>query len=100
MEVAKAEAEVEEIRAKIDLIKEQVNSEKVEQTVKLAGMGFDKEKLAMERAQTVSEIRKADKEIKMIGKDAKKTEPTKSANKREQGAHIEKGVKSNNKEAA
>jgi hypothetical protein len=115
-EVSKVEAEIDKVDAEIKLIMEKVETEKVEQRVKLAGIGFDKQKLSIERAGMVAEIRKSEADKDLVEQtdpnagggngDGKKTKKktdvtgprksTKTANKREQGSHIEKGMKSNN----
>jgi hypothetical protein len=114
-EEQKVMAEVEKVAAEILLIQEKINTEKVEQSVKIAGVEFDREKLAIERAKVVNDIKATEADIKLGAKqiasggngDKKKATggkkpaagnktTTKSASKKEQGPHIEKGMKSNN----
>jgi hypothetical protein len=114
-EVEKERADVEAIYAKIALVKEQINTEKVEQEVKRSGISFDKQKLAIERAGMIAEIRKSEADKDLVEKtdpnagggngDGKKkktdlTGPrkaTKTANKRVQGSYDERGMASNNR---
>jgi hypothetical protein len=113
MEIAKLDAEVAKVEAEVALIIEKINTEKVEQSVKIAGIGFDKQKLAIERAGMVAEIRKSEADKNLVektdpnksggnGDGKKKTDvsgprkATKTANKRNQGPHDERGMKSNN----
>jgi hypothetical protein len=126
LEALKIEKEVDKVAAEIKLIEEKANSEKINQTVALAGIGFDKQKLAMERATVISDIKKteADKDLveqtdpnafggdngdgkKGDNGDGKKKDavakavrkPTKTANKRAQGSYDERGMRSNNKQS-
>jgi hypothetical protein len=107
-EVQEKRATAEKTIAEAQLILEKINSERVEQAVKIAGVTFDEEKLAMERADLVKSMEKTEHDMKV---DAEKVsvektkaaadkgngDATKSANKKEQGPHIEKGLKSDNK---
>jgi hypothetical protein len=118
IELSAAKAEVE--RANAELVREKVNTERVIQQTKIAGMKFDKEKLAQDRALAIAKIR-ADKEnralqqaesgrkdretgikAKSLGvkEDKPKTpEPAKAAQDRfqnPQGSYVEKGMESNN----
>jgi len=54
--VKKAMAEAEKALAERDLIIEKTVTERVEQQVKMAGVGFDEEKMEMERAKIVQAI--------------------------------------------
>jgi hypothetical protein len=115
IEIEKTEAEIEKISAEIQLVIEQANTEKVEQAVKLAGVEFDKDKLAIERARMVRDIEAQEAELDLKEKEielqvelkdkdleiAKSKgnggkQPTKSSKKREQGPYREKGMKSQN----
>jgi hypothetical protein len=82
-----SQAKIQELQANVTLIEEKVNTERVNQAVAMAGVEFDKEKLAIERARLVDEMDRADKELETASKD-----------KKGQGPHREKGLKSNNKE--
>lgn len=116
MELAAAKAEVE--RANAELIREKTKTEQVIQATKLAGMKFDKEKLAQDRALAIAKIR-ADKhtqamtdrqlgikdretgiKAKSLGvKEDKEPKPSKAAQDRfqnPQGSYVEKGMESNN----
>ena len=109
-EIEKTMAEVQKTLAEVQLTMEKINTEKVEQMVKLAGVEFDKDKLAIERAKTVKDIEATEEELKLKDKeidagleaakisktDKGNGDATKTANKREQGPHVEKGLKSDN----
>jgi hypothetical protein len=106
-DIEKTEAETVKVRAEVELTMEKINTEKVEQAVKMAGVEFDKEKLSTERARMIKEIGISEKELELKEKDidvslevAKSKggngDATKSAKKREQGPNIEKGLQSNN----
>jgi len=83
VEAQKVQAEIEEIQAKKALTLEQIATERLEQQVKIAGVGFDEEKLKIERAQLVNDIKKRhDEAITKI-----------SENK---PGYNERGLKSNN----
>jgi hypothetical protein len=96
-DVEKTMAEVQKIFAEMALIQEKINSEKVEQAVKLAGVEFDEEKLAIERAKIIQEEKIAEKELEVKKDEGGNGDATKTAKKREQGPFIEKGLKSDNK---
>jgi len=107
-EVEKTMAEVQKIMAEVALLQEKINTEKVEQAVKLAGVEFDEEKLAIEKAKVVQDAKVSEEELKLKEKDIDATlevakakggngDATKTAKKREQGPHVEKGLKSDNK---
>jgi len=106
-EVEKTMAEVQKIFAEIALTQEKARTEQVEQAVKLAGVEFDQEKLRIEKAKVAGDIRATEEELKLKEKDIDTTleaakikggngDATKTAKKREQGPHIEKGLKSDN----
>lgn len=113
-ELGKADAEIRKVDAEIALIQEKVNTEKVDQSVRIAGVEFDKEKLAIERAKLISDIKArevmpADGEGKPAAKETKAPakapakvkpapKPTPAADKPDQGPYIEKGLQSNNME--
>jgi hypothetical protein len=94
-EAEKMEAEVQKIMAEAALTMEQINTEKVEQAVKVAGVEFDKEKITIERAKLLKEMELREKEVD-IKADSGNGDATKTANKREQGPFVEKGMKSDN----
>lgn len=90
------EAEVElkreqtrKVRAETDLIQEKIVTERVEQQVRLAGVKLDEQKMDIDRAKVVADLRKA-----VADEEAMKSGKGKSA----QGPYREKGMKSNNKE--
>lgn len=96
-EVQKALAQAEKMAAEKELTVEKIMTEKVQQQVAMAGVQFDKEKLAMDRAKIVSDIeneaegryeRGVDAAVKMAG-SVQKNRP----------GYNERGLKSNNKEA-
>lgn len=55
-EAEKTRAEIDEIAAKIALLQEQANTERVEQEVKLNGIIFDQEQIKIKRAELVAEM--------------------------------------------
>lgn len=94
------QAQLEEVSAKIsklmaetDLTREKITTEKVQQQVSLSGIQFDKDKLIIERAKTVSDIKRGSQEMNL----AEETQ-TASADQKVQGPYREKGMQSNNKE--
>lgn len=95
-EVGVKTADIEKTRAEIELIMEKINTERVEQAVKMHGIDFDSEKLAIERARLVADIEDAaeDKKIKRVEAVDK---ITKSSEKRGTAPFKEKGMKSDNK---
>uniref|UniRef100_A0A6M3XNR8 Portal protein n=1 Tax=viral metagenome TaxID=1070528 RepID=A0A6M3XNR8_9ZZZZ len=58
-EARKIDAEIAKINTDIELVKEKIVSERVEQQVKNAGMVFDEEKLKIERTKALSDVTKA-----------------------------------------
>lgn len=92
-EVRKIDADIRKTDAEIALLDEKRTTEKVNQSVSLAGVEFDGEKLAIDRAKAVSEIKAQEKADKEGAGDS-----TKSAKKTDQGPYHEKGMKSNNKD--
>lgn len=115
LELQIKQAELEKIIAETELIAERINSEKNDQAVKQAGVEFDRTKLEIERAQSLISLEEneARREIDLlkIKEDGKKVETSsnkqkeikdskfegKTAKTNTQGAHREKGMKSNNK---
>jgi len=79
-------AKAEKLRAEIDLVREQIRSEQVEQQVKLSGIEFDAENLKIDRAKVVTDMGK------LSGEDY-------GSKKGGQGSYREKGMSSNNQEA-
>lgn len=55
-ESALKQAETQKVTAETNLTLEKINTEKVNQGVKTAGVGFDAEKIKMDKAKTVSEL--------------------------------------------
>ncbi len=93
-EIQKLMAEAERIRADKDLILAKIDTEKVDQQVKLAGTKFDQDKLAIERARVVADI--DDRETtRRIDTARTAHEITRSAEEKE-GVRHERGVVSNN----
>jgi hypothetical protein len=67
----KTKAETNKVQAERDLVLEQINTEKVDQRVKMAGVTFDADKMQIEKARTVHGIirdRKAPQEEGAPGK--------------------------------
>ncbi len=120
-EIRAKDAEVQKTMKEIELLEAEIQSEYVEQKVKAAGVGFDAEKLVIERAQTVADIKTNEEqgqrdsakliaEIETQKKETKKTVKKKvkktggddsdlkgkSAETNTQGAFREKGLSSNN----
>jgi hypothetical protein len=60
----KTMAEIDKLSADLALVLEQVNSEKVEQQIKIKGVEFDAAKLKMDQARTVADITSAAKAAK------------------------------------
>ena len=58
----KTMAEIQKIDAERALVIEKINTEKVDQQVKIAGVEFDKEQMEVNRAKTVAEIEKQSQE--------------------------------------
>jgi hypothetical protein len=73
------------------LVLEKIETEKVEQRVKIAGVDFDDKKLKLDTAQTVSDIANKTKETRVKEEQVKKMSTSKPG-------YNEKGMKSNNKE--
>jgi len=82
-ELEKAQAESKKIDVEIDLIREKIETEKIDRLVKLEGVEFDKDKLKIERA-------------KVVGDMASSLEPDKGKQSEAKMGHTEKGLKSNN----
>jgi len=101
MELKKLEAEVAKTMAERDLTIEKTVTERVDQNVKMAGVSFDEEQLAMNRAKIVSDMENAavaDRhEGVKTGLDfvSKAIAKTTSAQTNKPGMN-EKGLKSNN----
>ena len=98
-EIAIKEAEKEKTIMESELIREKINTEKLNQEdvragieVKRSGIQLDVEQLKIERAKAATEI-----EIKKAMSDGAETKP--SAGKSGQGPYRDKKFKSNNKEA-
>lgn len=63
--VEKTMAELEKIRAETQLVLEEIRTEQVTQNVKQSGVEFDRQKLEIERAQTVADIRNSERKTKL-----------------------------------
>jgi hypothetical protein len=101
-EMMKTDAEVRKVDAEIRLIEEKIQTEKVGQTVALAGVEFDQEKLQIERAQAVNALKTEEynREMGIRAQEHTETvdnEKVKNEAKKIQGPYREKGLKSNNK---
>ena len=119
-EIEKTVAEQGKVAAETQLLREKIQTEKVEQEVKMLGTDFDKTKLKIEEAQTISDIKNTEEKTKIetaklindirtnevpkpeeaktkkAGGEDSKLEG-KSAETKTQGAYREKGsIKSNN----
>jgi hypothetical protein len=57
IEAQKIQAEIQKLMAEALLLQEKANSEKVDQMVKQSGVGFDEEKLNIEKAKTAQELK-------------------------------------------
>jgi hypothetical protein len=57
-ELEEIAAKIEKLMAEVQLIHAKIETEKVDQQVKMAGVEFDREKLLIERAKTVSSIQR------------------------------------------
>uniref|UniRef100_A0A6H1ZRY3 Portal protein n=1 Tax=viral metagenome TaxID=1070528 RepID=A0A6H1ZRY3_9ZZZZ len=79
-------AKADKLRAEIDLVREQIRSEQVDQSVKLSGVDLDMEKIKIERAKVINEM----------GKLGEEDYGTKKGG---QGPFRERGMSSNNQEA-
>ncbi len=106
-EIQTSVAEQQKIAADTQLIVEKINTEKVNQEVKLLGTEFDKKKLELEQAQTINEIkitqesnrRETAKLINDIKAPAKQNDSKfegKTAQTNTQGPYRESGMVSNN----
>lgn len=91
MEISIKDAEREKIIMESELIREKINTEKVQQQVLRAGMVYDEEQIKIDRAKAAIEI-----ELKRAMTDGDDTKP--SAPKKGQGAFRDRGTKSDNKE--
>lgn len=94
------QAQLEEINAKIaklmadtDLTRAKIDTERINQQVSLAGVQFDKDKLVIERARTVADIKRGADESNRMAAEVETAE----AEQKEQGPYREKGISSNNK---
>lgn len=123
VEVQKGLAEIAKLNAETRLIEAKIETEEVDRDVSRAGMGFDREKMDLEKAKTVADIKSAmdqlELDIAAMKVDLEKTKmsteaaakkaaqtgekktstpaPKKSSTSRKRGPYAEKGLKSNNK---
>jgi hypothetical protein len=107
-ETQKVVAEIDKVKAETLLTVEKIGTEKVEQQVRAAGIGFDQETLTMERAKTIKEIESANKQNELARVSAIKdvTTAVHGMKMGEQAVSMqnnkpgynEKGLLSNNKE--
>jgi len=90
VEIATKEAEIDKTEAETKLVYEKIRTERVQQLVATMGIEFDKEKLKIERADLVNEIKQritdGEREDKVVSRDKK----------RGSAPYKEKGLKSNN----
>jgi hypothetical protein len=114
-EIQTSIAEQGKIAAETELIVEKIQTEKVLQEVKRLGTVFDEQKLVIEKAQTISDIKATEKrnnidaaklinDIKTTGQRPPAREEDskfegKTAETKTQGAYRESGLVSNNKDA-
>ena len=80
----------------IELLRVKIESERIDQEVKLAGIQLDKDKLAIERAKTVKEIEDADAMSRANAMTPDGSGPAARAKSPGQGPYREKGMQSNN----
>jgi chaperonin GroES len=103
-EINRQKAESERIMADIQLIIEKARTQRVTQEVKLQGTDFDRVKLDIEKAQTISNIKNLEEQSKRetakIINDIRSNSKAegKSSETKTQGPYRERGVKSNNEE--
>lgn len=96
-ELAKLTAEAQKIQAEVELTREKIVSERVDQEVKVAGVRYDEEELKIRRAELIKEIEAAaamnaqEKDIPSKGSD---TTPA----AKEKSGYSERGMKSNNRQ--
>lgn len=92
IEAAKAEAEIAKKQMEAALLREKMVSERVDQWVKSEGVGFDREKLALMRAEFIKDMNVKAAETKIKAADVVVKDKA-----RVQGPYREKGITSNNK---
>jgi hypothetical protein len=83
-EYYKVQAEISKIKKDAELVEQKIETEKVEQQVKLEGLKFDREKLNIERKKVISGMVKSS------------LKPDEGKQSESEGGHTEKGIKSNN----
>lgn len=108
-QLAGEQAKVAKLEAEARLVQAKIGTEMVNQRVAVAGVGYDQEKLKIERAQTLNAIEQAEhgrRMMELAQREQKKpgdgvsgdSEPV-QRNKGQQGS-TERGLKSNNQEKA
>lgn len=95
-------AQVEKIRADIQKVFAEIQAIQAETEVKFHGVEFDREKLSIERARTVNDMRNANivNFEKLAAHEQQTAQETKTpeAKQKAQGPYREKGMKSNNQQ--
>lgn len=95
LEIEAKKAEIERILTDAKLVKERIMTERMQQRVMFAGIGFDEQKLKIERAKVASEIENQRKQEDL---ELSKILETPSVKQRGTPPYRERGMKSNNKE--
>jgi len=95
-ELAKTQADIQKIMAEVALLQEKTMSEKVDQQVKSEGIGFDTEKMELEKRKLDLDTEKTVRDLDIRDLDSS-TKLMQEVNKNSQGPYNEKGLKSNNK---
>jgi chaperonin GroES len=101
-EVNLLNARAEREKSNVALISEKANSERIKQQVQIEGVKLDGQKLKIETARTISDIKTAEKNTQIesvhaIAKAKLSELKGKSMNKTEQGGFVDKTLKSDNK---
>ena len=94
-EIEQAMWEAQKVRYEGIKIMAEVDTERAQQEATRAGVSFDEQKLRIQKAQTLNEIRQSEKEAEE-SESSSDGSPTKSTNKSGQGPYREKGLTSNN----
>jgi hypothetical protein len=95
LEVEVKQADIQKKMAEAQLIQEKILTERVNQQVKIKGVEFDEEKLKIERAKLIEDMKNL-QEKNLIERSKAVSEITASARSNSQGPYREKGLESNN----
>jgi hypothetical protein len=97
-EIQRIMAEAQKTMTEIELVKQQIETEVTERSIKMAGVEFDRENLTIERAKAVSSIRQAEKAsvINKVKTSAGIYKQQSDEMRQDKGAYDERGMKSNN----